>query len=146
GCHASSLPLWAPAEPPAADAFAVRQVRDISYYQGARGDEFRHRLDLYLPKGKKDYPVAVLIHGGAWVMGDNRCCGLYSAVGEFLASRGVGVALPNYRLSPGVKHPEHVKDVARAFAWARTHIADLGGCPSQVFLAGHSAGGHLAAL
>jgi acetyl esterase/lipase len=67
-------------------------------------------------------------------------------VGEFLASQGVGVALPNYRLSPGVKHPEHVKDVARAFVWLRNHISDYGGDPEQIFVAGHSAGGHLVAL
>jgi acetyl esterase/lipase len=45
-----------------------------------------------------------------------------------------------------VKHPEHVKDVARAFAWTRAHIADYGGCPTQIFLVGHSAGGHLVSL
>src|SRR5207237_6481418 len=109
-------------------------------------DSFRNRLDLYLPKGKKDFPVVFLVHGGAWMLGDNRCCGLYSSVGEFLASQGIGVVLPNYRLSPAVKHPEHVKDVARAFAWARAHIADHGGRPDRLFVAGHSAGGHLVAL
>src|SRR5207245_1238220 len=40
----------------------------------------------------------------------------------------------------------HVKDVARAFAWARKHIADYGGRPDQLFLLGHSAGGHLVSL
>src|SRR5262249_56357633 len=78
--------------------------------------------------------------------GDNRCCGLYSAVGEFLARQGIGVVLPNYRLSPEVKHPEHVKDIARAFAWTRAHIAQYGGDPDKIFLAGHSAGAHLVAL
>src|SRR2546426_2940784 len=140
------LRLWGPAKPPAADALAVEQVRDVAYVKGPQADFFRHRLDLYLPKDKKQFPVVVLVHGGAWVIGDNRCCGLYSTVGEFLASRGIGVVMPNYRLSPWVKHPEHVKDVARAFAWTRANIAKHGGNPEQVFLAGHSAGGHLAAL
>src|SRR5262249_14683330 len=95
---------------------------------------------------KKDYPVVILVHGGAWMLGDNRCCGLYSSVGEFLASQGIGAVLPNYRLSPGVKHPEHIKDLARAFAWTRNHIAEHGGNPERIFLVGHSAGGHLVAL
>src|SRR5439155_11237646 len=106
-------------------------------------DSYRHRLDLFLPCGVKDYPVVVLVHGGAWVIGDNRCCGLYSSVGEFLARHGIGAVLPNYRLSPGVKHPEHVKDVARAFAWTRAHIREFGGRPDQLFLVGHSAVGNL---
>src|SRR5262249_36539523 len=102
--------------------------------------------DLFLPEGKKDFPVVVLVHGGAWVMGDNRCCGLYTAVAEWLAGQGIGVVVPNYRLSPFVKNPQHVRDVARAVAWAQDHIEDYGGRPECMFLVGHSAGGHLVAL
>jgi acetyl esterase/lipase len=54
--------------------------------------------------------------------------------------------LPNYRLSPGVRHPEHIKDVARAFGWTCENAAKYGGDPRRVFIGGHSAGGHLAAL
>ena len=128
------------------DVCAVERIRGISYYDGPQADPAHHKLDLFLPKGKKDYPVVILVHGGAWVMGDNRCCGLYSSVGEFLASQGIGAVLPNYRLSPGVKHPEHIKDLARAFAWTRNHIAEHGGRADEIFLMGHSAGGHLVAL
>jgi acetyl esterase/lipase len=145
-CRLTSLPLWGPVEPPSADAYQVEKVPDLVYYDGPERNSFCHSLDLYLPKGKKDYPVVVLVHGGAWMLGDNRCCGLYSTVGEFLASRGVGAVLPNYRLSPWVKHPEHVKDLARVVAWTRAHIAGYGASPAKLFLAGHSAGGHLVSL
>jgi acetyl esterase/lipase len=90
--------------------------------------------------------VVVLGHGGAWRSGHNRLFGLYSGVGEFLASQGIAAVLPNYRLSPAVKHPEHVTDVARAVAWTHAHIAEYGGRPDQMFLAGHSAGAHLVSL
>jgi acetyl esterase/lipase len=80
------------------------------------------------------------------MIGDNRYCGLYSSVGEFLASQGIVAVLPDYRLAPGSKHPDHVQDVARAFAWTRDHIADYGGRPDQIVLFGHSAGGHLVSL
>jgi acetyl esterase/lipase len=126
--------------------FEVEAVRDVAYYRGPDADGRRQRLDLFLPRGVKDYPVVVLVHGGAWMFGNKSCCGYYSAVGRFLAENGVGAVLPNYRLSPWVKHPEHVKDVARAFAWAHAHIADYGGDPGRMFLAGHSAGGHLVSL
>jgi acetyl esterase/lipase len=142
----AELRLWGPATPPAADALAVEQVRNVRYVQGPRADLLRQRLDLYLPKGRKQFPVLVLVHGGAWVIGDNRCFGLYTSVGEFLASRGIGVVLPNYRLSPWVKHPAHVEDVARAVAWTRANIGKYGGDPERLFLAGHSAGGHLVSL
>jgi acetyl esterase/lipase len=143
-CRVTDLTLWTAPEPPGAGA--VEQIRGVRYYDGPDADDLRHRLDLFLPRGKTDYPVVVLVHGSAWLWGDNRCCGLYSSVGEFLAGQGIGAVLPNYRLTPNVQHPEHVKDVARAFAWTHNHIAAYGGRPDQVFLAGHSAGGHLAAL
>jgi arylformamidase len=126
--------------------FEVDSYRDLTYYKGDAADAVRHRLDLFVPHGRKDYPVVVLLHGGAWVIGDKSCFGLYSAVGQFLAGQGVGVALPNYRLSPGVKHPEHVRDAARAFRWVHDHIGDYGGRADRIFVGGHSAGGHLAAL
>jgi acetyl esterase/lipase len=145
GCRLTDLRLWGPGGP-AAESCRVEVIRDVAYYSGPYADERRHRLDLFLPQGKKAYPVVLLVHGGAWMTGDNRCCGLYSSVGEFLASQGIGVVLPNHRLSPGVRHPEHVKDVARAFAWAREHVDALGGRSDQIFLIGHSSGGHLVAL
>lgn len=144
-CRVTDWRLWRAVEQPA-DSCEVETLRGISYYDGPQADVVRHRLDAFLPKGKKDFPVVILVHGGAWIFGDNRCCGLYSSVGEYLASQGIGAVLPNYRLSPSVKHPEHVKDVARAFAWTKNHIGEFGGRPDQLFLVGHSAGGHLVAL
>ncbi len=55
-------------------------------------------------------------------------------------------AVVNYRLTPTVRHPEHVRDAARAVAWMIRHAADYGGRPDRVYLSGHSAGGHLVTL
>jgi len=126
--------------------YEVRDLRDVTYFDGKATDAYRHKLDIFVPKGKKDFPVVVLLHGGCWTIGDKSCVGLYSAVGKFLASRGIGAVLPNYRVSPWVKHPEHIKDVARAYAWTHKNIDKYGGDPNKMFIAGHSAGGHLAAL
>jgi len=142
----SSIPLWGPVKPQPADALAVDEVRDIAYRTDAKADSYRHRLDVFAPKGKKDCPVVVLVHGGGWIIGDNRSCGLYSSVGHFLASRGFVAVLPNYRLSPSIKHPEHTRDVARAVRWTKNNIAKYGGNPEQLFLMGHSAGGHIVSL
>ena len=124
----------------------VVTIKNVAYYEGKDADPIRHKLDVYLPKGKTDFPVVFFVHGGAWMFGSKDILGLYSAVGRFLASQGIGAVLPNYRLSPSVKHPEHVRDVTRAFAWTHSHIARYGGDPQRLFVGGHSAGGHLSAL
>lgn len=124
----------------------VETKKDIAYYDGKDADDAKHKLDLYLPKGQKDFPILFFIHGGAWVSGDRNYFGIYSAVGRHFASQGIGTVVISYRLSPGVQHPEHIKDVARAFAWTHKNIKDYGGRPDRIFVSGHSAGGHLSAL
>ena len=57
-----SVPIWGPGKPPPG-ALAVEAVHDIPYRDDAQADRFAHRLDLFVPKGKKDYPVIVLVHG-----------------------------------------------------------------------------------
>jgi acetyl esterase/lipase len=144
-CRIPDVSLWGPGR--SAEALcSVQRITDIDYSTEPAEEPFRHQLDLYLPKGVKNFPIVVFVHGGAWMIGDNRCCGLYASIGEFFASHGIGAVLPNYRLSPGVKHPAHVEDIARAFAWTHAHIGEYGGRADQLFLAGHSAGGHLVAL
>jgi acetyl esterase/lipase len=129
-----------------APAYEVRAERDIPYYTGPDADKVKHKLDLFLPKGKSDFPVVMFVHGGAWVFGDKDFFGAHEAIGRMFARHGIGAAVISYRLSPVVKHPEHVKDVARAFAWLHNNIKTYGGRPDELFVCGHSAGGHLVAL
>ncbi len=131
---------------PAAKQFEVRSINDIVYYTGPDADKAHQNLDVYVPKGKKRFPVVVFVHGGAWIFGDKDMWGVHAAVGKMLARNGVGAVLVNYRLSPAVKHPEHIKDVARAVAWTKKNIAQYGGQPDEIVLCGHSAGGHLISL
>jgi acetyl esterase/lipase len=134
---------------PAADTpklFDVETKSDIRYYSGDGAHKTKHLLDLYLPKGQKDFPVLFFVHGGAWRTGDKNYFGVYSNIGKFFAQRGIGTVVINYRLTPEVQHPEHIKDVARAFAWTVKNIAGHGGKVDRLFVSGHSAGGHLVAL
>lgn len=127
--------------------FGVRTVKDIAYVDSPDADPVKHKLDLYLPKDQKDFPVVFFVHGGAWQRGDKTGhLGVYAGLARFLAKHGVGVVVPNYRLSPAVKHPEHIKDVARAFAWTCKNIGKYGGDTSRLFASGHSAGAHLVSL
>jgi acetyl esterase/lipase len=126
--------------------FEVRAERNITYYAGPGADKFKHRLDLYLPKGCQDFPVVMFVHGGAWFFGDKDFFGAHEAVGRMFARHGIGSAVISYRLTPQVQHPEHEKDVARAFAWLHANVKKYGGRPDELFTCGHSAGGHLVAL
>ena len=125
--------------------YEVEKVGNLAYYKGEDADKKRHILDLYLPKDHKDFPVVIFVHGGAWKIG-SKDVSWHAEVGEFFASHGIGAVCINYRLSPKVKHPEHIKDVARAFDWTKKNIAKHGGRPDEIFVAGHSAGGHLVTL
>ena len=127
--------------------YEVRVVRDLAYYDGEDADPKKHRLALYLPRGKTGFPVLLFVHGGGWRNGDKKYLfDVYGRIGRAFARNGIGTVVTNYRLSPKVKHPAHVQDVAKAFAWTKRHIAEYGGRADQIFLCGHSAGGHLVAL
>src|SRR6266851_5939819 len=124
------------------ETYIVQETLDIRYHDASD----RQVLDVLRPKGLEDRPVVLFVHGGAWMIGDKCLFGLYRNFGRFLAKNGIVAVMINYRLSPDVKHPEHIKDVARAFAWTRRHVKDYGGDPDRIFLCGHSAGGHLVSL
>lgn len=130
----------APAPRPA--AVFVRH-RDIPYRTDGAADKERHRLDVFCPKGVKNFPVVMFVHGGTWKWGDKN---LYAGLGEVFTQHGIGFVICNYRLSPQVKHPAHVEDVAKAFAWTCENIGRYGGDTGRLFLCGHSAGGHLVSL
>lgn len=126
-----------------AGGFEVKKETDIAYYTGKDADPVRHRLDIYQPIGRTNAPVLMYVHGGAWQFGSKTFRG---NIGRTFAKRGIVTICINYRLSPKVKHPEHIRDVARAFDWVKRNVLRYGGDPEDVFIGGHSAGGHLVAL
>ena len=117
--------------------------RDLPYADGKPEDAAKHRLDVYAPKGVRNAPGLLFIHGGAWRAGDRR---QYAALGARFARDGIVTVVMSYRLAPGSPHPAQIEDAAAAFAWVARNIAQYGGDPKRIFVAGHSAGGHLAAL
>ncbi len=117
--------------------------KDMTYREGTEADTAKHKLDIYIPKGKTNAPVFFFIHGGAWKSGDRA---LYPALGNRYAREGYVTVVPSYRLAPKHPHPAQIEDVAAAFAWTVQHIAEHGGDTNRLYVGGHSAGGHLAAL
>ncbi|MBX2805903.1 MAG: alpha/beta hydrolase [Hyphomicrobiales bacterium] len=113
---------------------------DLSY-----GPLEAQRLDIYTPETSENHslPVIVFFYGGRWTEGRKQD---YAFVGHRLAKQGFIVVIPDYRKYPNVKFPVFVEDGAAATAWVHSYIADHGGDPDRLFLAGHSAGAHIAAL
>jgi acetyl esterase/lipase len=111
----------------------------------AYGPEPQHRLDVYVPSKSANAPrpVVVFWHGGRWRYGDKAD---YRFVGASLAESGYIVVVANYRHYPQVRMPGFMDDAARAAQWAAVHAGEHGGDSEQLFLMGHSAGAHLAAL
>jgi arylformamidase len=120
-------------------------VRDVRYGDTPGDATSAHALDVYTPAdpGAGPTPVMVYVHGGGWKGGDKARVG---SKAEYFTGRGWAFASVNYRLLPAGRHPANVNDVASAIAWVHDHAAEHGIDPDAIFVMGHSAGAHLAAL
>ncbi len=110
----------------------------------AYGRSPRQSLDVYAPAGAGGRsPVVVFFYGGSWSSGRRQD---YSFVASALSSAGFVTVLPDYQLFPSVRFPTFLDDCALACTWVEKNIAEFGGDPSRVFIAGHSAGAYNAAM
>lgn len=110
---------------------------DIPYGAGAA-----EKLDIF-PAQIKSEALLVFIHGGYWRSRDKSD---FSYLAPALTRRGVTLALPNYGLCPEVSIEDIVKQNLLAIAWLWHHGARYGVNPGRLYVAGHSAGGHLATM
>lgn len=115
----------------------IAVVSNLSY-----GERPRQTLDIYRPSQRRA-PVVVFLYGGSWKSGDRS---MYPFVGAAFADRGFVTVVPDYRVFPEAAFPTFVDDAAAAVAWTKAHIAEYGGDPERIFLIGHSAGAHIAAM
>ena len=148
GLHAAETVTTAQADAAAAllaegSAHLQPTYADVDYLPGEDYANGKDLLDIYLPEHVEEPPVVVFFHGGGLLSGDK-------SHGRNLAARllplGLGVVSANYRLSPSAIHPDHLNDAAASTAWVINNIASYGGDARNIYVAGHSAGGYLAAL
>jgi len=105
---------------------------DVSY--GATPAE---TLDLF-PSGAPGSPVVMFIHGGYWrALGSKE----FSFVAGGLVPHGITVAVMNYALCPAVTIAEITQQSHAAVTWLAENAWQFSGDPTNLFAAGHSAGG-----
>ena len=112
------------------------------------GPHPRQVVDIFQPDHSSNMPVAIFVHGGAFVRGD-KCTTpeMYDNVLYWFARQGYLGANVEYRLAPEAAYPAGADDVARATAWLFENAARFGGNPAKLFLIGHSSGGtHVASF
>lgn len=116
---------------------APKIARDLRY-----GDHERHRLDVHTSGEQAGAPVFVFVHGGGFVGGDKHVPGspAYDFLGAWAVRNGWAGVTITYRLAPEHTWPCGAQDVASAVAWIRDNIADYGGDPDRIVVAGNSAG------
>jgi len=116
--------------------------KDIPYRENST--DIRNRLDVYYPENtQKSKDVLVFIHGGSWNSGKKE---IYWWLGKNMARKNVVSVIINYSLSPESQYENMAIDCALAIKWVKDSIARFGGRSDRIFVMGHSAGGHLAAL
>jgi len=120
----------------------VRRMVDLPY-----GPEPRQKMDVYLPERPEHAPILLMVHGGAWMIGNKAMPPVVNQkIAHWVRDRGWILVSINYRLVPEVDPPTQAQDVARAIAATQAAAASWGGDPQRLLLMGHSAGAHLVAL
>lgn len=121
---------------------AVTKHKDIPYVLTENTDLTSH---IFQPKKEttKLHPVLIFVHGGNWSSGKKET---YGFLGRNFAKKGVVSVIPDYTLSPKANYEKMTQEIAKNIDWVKKNIENYGGNPQQIYVTGHSAGGHLVAL
>ena len=123
---------------------ASNKIKNLPYIKSSKAlVESFPKLNVYKPHKTTNNPVIIFIHGGYWKEGNKD---MYGFLGRNLAKKEIVTVIPNYTLSPEGNYDTMAKEVAAAVEWTYDSISKYNGNPEQIFLMGHSAGGHLIAL
>jgi len=118
---------------------SVSKSKNIVY-----NPEHQLQLNVFSPK-KISNPkeVFVFIHGGNWQRGKKS---IYNFLGKRMAKKNIVTVIIDYRKYPLAAYKEMTSDAASSIKWVKQNISTYGGDTNKIYISGHSAGGHLAAL
>jgi acetyl esterase/lipase len=124
---------------------SITRSKDIEFFKADSSKNIAsQKLNIFSPKRKGlEKNVLIFIHGGNWNSGKRS---LYNFFGTRMARKGITTVIIDYPLSPKATYKEMALVAAASVKWVKENIASYGGDPSRIFVSGHSAGGHLAAL
>lgn len=125
---------------------ATKKITDVSYLVVSKENTIdAPKLNVFIPRNSKakSLPVLIFVHGGYWNSGSK---GTYDLLGRNFSRRDVVTVIPDYTLSPNTDYDGMTKQISAVIQWTKDSISKYKGNPNQVFVTGHSAGGHLAAL
>lgn len=124
---------------------STSKFKNITYMESRHDNHSpAQQLTVFAPrKHGKQNDVLIFIHGGNWNSGKKS---LYGFLGRRLARKGIVAVVIDYPLSPQAQYNDMAMAAARSVQWVQKNIERYGGDPSNIFVSGHSAGGHLAAL
>jgi arylformamidase len=108
------------------------------------GSDVDEHLDLYVTS-KKPAPIFVFVHGGGWLSGS---ASDYAFPAEMLLAAGIHFISLDFSTVAGTNGelPVLVDQIRRAIRWVYRNCSDFGGDATRIYVAGHSSGGHLAAM
>lgn len=137
-CAALALVITTLNEPTVEHEFDVREK--IVYSTVADRELL---LDAFIPKKEGVYPAVLVVHGGAWRMGDRKQLRGYA---DALTKKGFVCFAIDYRLAPQHKFPAQIEDCRAALKWVRSNATDYKVDATKIGAIGYSAGGHLVSL
>jgi arylformamidase len=107
------------------------------------GSSANEKLDVFAPANAKDLPVMIFIHGGEWNAGSKD---LYSSLAvPFLQSNAICVIVGFDNIPPN-NMSGLVGQVRSAVTWVFKNAKQIGADPTNIYVSGHSSGGHLASM
>lgn len=114
-------------------------IKDVAYASTSSAQ----KMDIYVPAGAGPFPAVVLIHGGAFKVGDKAMEATNAAK---LVKNGYVAISINYRLSGEAVFPAAVHDCKAAVRFIRANASTYKINPNKIGTWGSSAGGHLSAM
>lgn len=122
---------------------STQKFKNITYKTSNQNKPLQ--LNVFVPRNAKvaQMPILIFVHGGNWNSGNKK---LYGFFGRNFAKKDVITVIPSYTLSPKASYDQMAEEIATVVEWTVSNATKYGGSANKIFVTGHSAGGHLAAL